>query len=941
MEFRILGSLQVVTEDGRQLRFGPRQTKVLAVLLLSAGRVLSVHDLIDAVWEGDPPATARRQIQNCVWILRKHLAILSEGPGYRILVGGGQLDAQLFEDLLAEARASAAGGQATRAAGQLTAALRLWRGPALAGSSGRAIEIGAARLNERRLSVTEQRIELELQLGHHRDLIAELTELIAHHPLRERLVGHLMLALNASGRQADALAAYQQLRTRLVNELGIDPGAEVQQLHGAILRNEAVVRRVDVVGAPVVPRQLPAPARHFVGRSTPLQELTDLVKRATSAGGTVVITAVDGTAGIGKTTLAVHWAHQVAGSFPDGQLYVNLRGFDPSGSPMTPAEAVRGFLNAFEVEPHRIPAGVDAQAALFRSMLSGRRMLVVLDNARDASQVRPLLPGSPGCFVVVTSRNRLSGLVAADGAHPLTLDLLSASEATELLIHLLGGARVTAEPEAIDEIITRCARLPLALAIVAARAASHSTFPLTTLVAELRDAHGDLDAFDGGDPATDVRTVFSWSYQAVSTTAARLFRLLGLHPGPDITAPAAASLAGVPLKRARAALTELSRAHLVAEDTPGRFGFHDLLRIFAMELARARDPDIERRTALHRMLDHYLHTAHTADRLLYPYRDPITVAPVQAGVTPEDLSDGGQALAWFVAEHPALLAIVEQAAKLGFDTHAWQLAWTLLDFFDRRGYWYDRATAQHVALDAARRLADPAKLAYTCRGLGHTYTRLGQYDAAEIHLRHAFDLYGETGDRVGQAHSHRNLSFVFEQRGRHQEALHSAGQALDLYRAAGERGGQAKALNAVGWLHAKLGDHGLALPYCQQALTLHQELGDRDGEAETWDSVGYVHHHLRQHRQAITCYQHAIDLYRDLGDRYDEAATIAFHLADTQNAAGDPDAARDSLRHALTIFDELNHPDAGQIRAKLHHLDQPAASTDTPIDNSASHTGPP
>jgi tetratricopeptide (TPR) repeat protein len=642
-----------------------------------------------------------------------------------------------------------------------------------------------------------------------------------------------------------------------------------------------------------------------------------------------VISALAGTAGVGKTALAVHWAHRARDQFPDGQLYVNLRGFDPGGQAMAPAEALRGFLNALEVSPQRIPVGLDAQAALYRSLLAGRRMLVVLDNARDPGQVRPLLPGEPGCLVLVTSRNRLTGLVAVEGAHPLTLDLLGVEEARELLAARLGADRVAAEAQAVEDVIASCARLPLALAIVAARAATHPKFGLAALAGELRQARGGLAALAGGDdPHSDLRAVFSWSYHTVGAEAARLFRLLGVHPGPEISPPAAASLTGRPVEQTRALLAELARANLVTEHTPGRYSFHDLLRAYATEQAHMHDSDDERRAATRRLLDHYLHTAHTAARLLNPPRDPITPTPPEHGVTPEHPADHQQALAWFAAEHPVLLAAVDHAAATGFDTHTWQLAWTLVEFLERRGHWHDWAATQQAAVAAARRLPDPSAEASAHRLLARAYTRLGRHDEAHTQLRQALDVYGQTGDQAGQAYAHTNLAAEWARQGRHAEALEHARRALDLFRATGHQRGQAQALNSIGWWHAHLGDHQQALASCQQALILLRELGDRTGEADTWDSIGYANHHLGHHHEAITCYHHALDLYRDLGDRYDEAETLT-SLGETHHAAGDPNAARDAWRHALIILDDLDHPDADHVRARLHRLDQSATPTHT------------
>jgi NB-ARC domain/Bacterial transcriptional activator domain len=444
-----------------------------------------------------------------------------------------------------------------------------------------------------------------------------------------------MRALHVAGRSAEALERYAATRQLLAEELGTDPGPQLQRLHQSILRGDVLTPSATTTRAPVVPAQLPFGVAGFTGRIDQLARLDTLLRELAHGPTAVVISAVSGTAGVGKTALAVHWAHRVADRFPDGQLYVNLRGFDAGGQVMDPAEAVRRFLDALGVPAERIPVDLDAQAALYRSLLAGRRMLVVLDNARTTAQVRPLLPGARTCLVLVTSRNQLSGLVAADGAHPIILDLLTLDEAWELLARRLGSDRTTAEPDAVAEIITACARLPLALAIVGARAATHPHLPLHTLAGELRDSGDRLGTLTTDDPTTDVRAVFSWSYHALTPDAARLFRLLGLHPGPDISIAATASLAALSLPQVRVLLAELAGANLLVERTPNRYSLHDLLRAYAGDLAHTHDSDQQRHATTHRMLDHYLHTAHTAARQLYPARDPLPITPPQPDVVPE------------------------------------------------------------------------------------------------------------------------------------------------------------------------------------------------------------------------------------------------------------------------------------------------------------------
>jgi tetratricopeptide (TPR) repeat protein/DNA-binding XRE family transcriptional regulator len=685
---------------------------------------------------------------------------------------------------------------------------------------------------------------------------------------------------------------------------------------------------------PGAPAQLPLDGHGFTGRTAHLAALDVIASTASGQPTAVGICAVWGTAGVGKTALAVHWAHRVRDRFPDGQLYVNLRGFGPSSTVMDPAEAIRRFLDALDVPPGRIPTDLDAQAALYRTLLADRRLLIVLDNAYDADQIRPLLPGAPGCLVLITSRNELTSLVVREGAHPLPLDLLTRDEARALLSRRIGADRVAADPAATTEIINRCVRLPLALAIVAARATTQLGRPLAGLAAELRDTRDRLDLLTAGDPATDVRAVLTWSYKTLTPGAAQLLRLLGLHPGPDICAEAAASLAGLSPHRTRPILAELVRTHLITEHLPGRYTFHDLLRAYAVEQAHSTDTDQQRHAATHRILDHYLHSAHAAAMLLVPTRDPITLTPVQPGVTPQAFTDDEQAQRWFDGEYPVALAAVGHAAASGFETHTWQLAWTLADALDRRGRWREWTTIQHAAVTAAHRLADVPAQALLHRLMSRPYVQLSQYDDAHTELHRALDLYRQCDDKAGQAHTLYNLGWVWERQGRQTDPLHHIRKALELfwqaselYQAVGHQRGEADTLSGIGWYLAQLGDHQEALTRCEQALTLHQELGDRHSEAATWDSLGYIHHHLGHDPEAIACYQRALDICRNLGDRYWEADTLT-RVGDTLHATGDPAAARDAWQRALAIFNDLDHPDAAQITAKLANIDAPVPLPD-------------
>lgn len=903
VRFAVLGPVRVWREETELEPGGPQERAFLALLLVRAGQPVAVDEIVDVLWGPRPPRSAvnvvRRHVGRLRRLLEPSLAVRAEGRwlvrdagGYRLVTDGDSLDLLRFR-ALREAGRRSAGESPARAVHLLTEALSLWRGPVAAGIPERARAhpaFGAA--GRERLAAVREAADAALRAGTPDVVLPQLHAAAAEHPLDEPVQAGLVLALAAAGRRPEALGAYDAVRARLAEELGIDPGPELREAREVVLREPPEVvppgAPADGPRAPLTtaeaftaPAQLPHDITGFTGRHAELDEVLALSGGAGPSADTVVITAVGGMAGVGKTTLAVHWAHRVADRFPDGRLYVNLRGFDPSGAVMEPGEAVRGFLDALGVPPERIPHGLDAQAALYRGVLAGRRVLVVLDNARDSDHVRPLLPGSPGCLAIVTSRDELSALVAAHGARTLTLRPFDPSQARAFLVRRLGAERVEAEPHAADEIGELCAGLPLALACVAARAAAHPHFPLAAVAAELREAHGSLDAFARSDASVDVGTVFSWSSREVSEQAARLFRLLALHPGPDFSLPAAAALAGLPARRTRPLLVELTGLHLVTEHAPGRFAFHDLLRAHAAELVDERHTEEERRAALHRLHHHYLHTAHAADRLLAPHSDPLPPPPAPDGVHPEPLADDEQALAWFTAEHAVLLAVVDTAAAHGDERPACHLAWSLEPFFDRRGHWYDGLAVQRTALEAARRLADPVLLARGLRGLGRIEGRLGLHGEAVPRLERALELFTRLGDDTGRANTHRSLGWECEQQGDLPGALRHNQLALDLFRALGDRAAQASVLNSVGWYHALLGEYRQALAHCFDALAMLQEHGDRYGQAATWDSIAYAHHQLGRHPHALLGYRNALALLRELGVPHLEADTLT-RMGDTR-----------------------------------------------------------
>ncbi|WP_326559770.1 AfsR/SARP family transcriptional regulator [Micromonospora sp. NBC_01796] len=940
----VLGPVRL-WRGGEEVQLGAPQVRaLLAVLLARVGTPVSLAEIVDVLWGQDPPPTAVNAVHGHIGTLRRLLepALGPREPGrwlgrsaggYQLTGDADSVDLLDFRRLLGQARAAVAAGREGAAVPHFAAAVRLWQGPG-AGNVNPAIRTHPVfgELDREYFDAVREAADCALGCGQADELVTDIRRAAERAVLDEPLQARLILLLVASGQQAQALAVFARVRAALAEELGIDPGAELRAAYETVLdrqRGNSVPEadRPTPTGPVVRPAQLPPDLSSFVGRRGELRRALALVPEQGTPSTAMVVSAISGMAGTGKTTIAVHWAHRVAPSYPDGQLYVNLRGFDPTGSVMSPAEALRGMLDALGVAPERSPRTVEGQTALYRSLLAGRRILVLLDNARDAEQVRPLLPGGPGCLAIVTSRNQLSGLVAADGAHPLVLDILPPTDARELLARRVGAARLNAEPEATGAILGRCGGLPLALAIVAARVATSPARSLAGIAAELHDEEGGLDGFADPDDVVDARAVFSWSYRALSADSARLFRLLGgTRTGPEISLPAAASLAGVPIRRARALLAELVRANLAVQPVPGRHTMHDLLAAYAGELAATSDDAGQRRAARHRLLDHYLHSALAADRLLSHHRPspgPPAGAPgssavpqAQPGSAAEVPSDVDAAWAWFTTERSTLLAAVDRAAVDGFPHHAWQLTWAMVPFLHRRGYFDDWVSAQETARAALDPRTDRLGLAHTGSQLGLAYTELGRYDDARALLTRSVALFAELGDHTGQGDTYRRLGGIAYKEERYDDALAHTLAALDHYAAAGDRPGQAHALNGVGWVHVLRGDHHLAIDYCGRALVILREVGNRQGEAATRDSLGYAHHHLGEYAHAAECYREAIRIRRETGDRVYEANSL-HRLGDNHLAAGEPDEAYAVWRQALDIMTEISHPDTEKVRAKL------------------------
>ncbi len=962
-EFCLLGPL-VVRRDGVVVPVAVgKQRAVLAALLLSAGRAVSVEELAEALWGSDPPPSARVTVQNYVVRLRKALGeagrerISTVPRGYVIRVAAHELDVSRFEELLDAAQSAARQQAWPAAAARANEAVALWRGEPLADAGSELLSAReVARLTEMRVQATETRLEAELHLDRGAGVVGDLRRLSSVYPLRERVYGLLMLALYRDGRQSEALAVYQQARRVLIEELGAEPDAKLQGLHQQILAADPALARSAIpadVPEPGVPRQLPAGVRHFTGRADELAALTALLDRpGQQEPGAVVISAIGGTAGVGKTALAVHWAHQAAHRFPDGQLYVNLRGYDPA-RPVTAADALAGFLRALGLAGKDIPAEAEERAATYRSLVAGRRMLMLLDNAWSADQVRLLLPASNSCLTVVTSRDALPGLVARDGAARLNLDLLPREEAADLLRVLIGD-RAVADPAATAALAGQCCRLPLALRVAAELAIVQAAVPLAELVAELADRHRRLDLLNaGGDGGTAVRVVFSWSYHQLSSPAARAFRLSGLHPGADLDRYAAAALLGSTAGQAGDLLATLARAHLIQPAQPGRYQMHDLLRAYAAELA-AQDSDEDRQAALTRLFDHYLHTAATAMDTLRPterHRRPRIPAPA----TPAPpAADAATARAWLDAQRPNLVAAAAYASAHGWPGHTIQLAATLYRYLDTGGH-YPEATALHShARGAASLLGDLAAEAIALTSLGVIERRQGRYQQAAECLHEALTVYRRAADRTGEARVLANLAGIDLWRGRYQQAADDLRQALILFRQVGDRSGEARAVNILGGVELRRGRYKQAASRQKQALELYRQLGNLAGEAQTLNNLGGVERRLGQYEQAASRHEQALALYRQANDRpgeayslgnlgglylrqgrYEEAAshllqTLALcrqtgekpteayalaYLGDVHLRQGRPEEAASHQRQALGLFLEAGDP-AGEAQAR-------------------------
>jgi DNA-binding SARP family transcriptional activator/tetratricopeptide (TPR) repeat protein len=962
LQVRLLGPLEVWVQGRPVVISAPRLRTLLAVLAVSAGRAVSVDRLAVAAWGDELPGDARRTVRTYVTRLRRLLgggSIGTSPDGYVLRVEPDGVDALRFVRLLDEA-AVAPGAVEERAL--LAQALGLWRGvPFEDVRSGWLEDEEARRLTERYLAATERRIDLDLAEGRATELVAELSSLTARYPLRESLWVRLLVVLDRCGRPAEALERYEAVRVRLAQELGADPGPELQQVHAELLAG----RPPGPVGAPVgwvLPRQLPADVDGFTGREQELAGLEKLLDMGDDDGTwrLVVILAVAGTPGVGKSALAVHAAHRVAGRFADGQVYVNLQGAAVGPAPLGPLEVLGRFLRSLGVDPGAVPAEVEEAAALWRSRVAGRRLLVVLDDAVDAAQVRPLLPAGSGCGVLVTSRRVLASL---PGAHHLRLEVLEPAEAVELLGRLVGPQRVAAEPEAAAEVARLCGYLPLALRIAGARLAARPGWPVKALAQRVADAQRRLDELELAD--LGVRASFTVSDEQLRASddptdraAAAAFGLLGLLDGPELGVPVAARLLDRPDDVAERVLERLVDAQLLETPAPGRYRLHDLLRLYAREVACQRHREADRAAALTRALGFYVATAWGTLELLRPGDYRLARAEGRWRKDGLQLADDTAALGWLEVERPNLLAAVRQAAAAPGvpDELAIQLSHALAGFCRVRSYWDDWVQVNQTALEVARRVGDRAAQAQVHSDLGLAHWRLGRYDQALASHQQSLTICRELGDRRGEGAGLNNLSLVREWQGRYDQAVACLHESLAICRELGDRHGIASSLGNLGNNYERLGRYDEALACQQESLAAYRELGDRDGLARGLTNLGGGYERLGRYDEALACLHEGLAIYGELGDRdgqafclndlgvvyqrqgsYDKALTWLRESLAIRRELGDPHAEAECLRElgvtlraldrleearthwqeALAIFERLQTTDAGQVRALL------------------------
>ncbi|WP_344652640.1 AfsR/SARP family transcriptional regulator [Cryptosporangium japonicum] len=904
----VLGPVQAWA-DGRSVDVGPPQQRaVLALLLARAGEEVPLAELIDALWPAGPPASAAGSLHGYASRLRRVLEpdrpvrapsrwIERVSRGYRLVADADEVDLLWFRRRVAQARASAVAADTIAA---YVDALEVWRGPVAAGLDVAVRSHPVFRaLESEYAEVLADAADAALDAGLTRDVLPFLQRQAALEPLDEPLQARLVRTLAAEGRRGPALALYRSVRDRLVDELGIEPGPELRSAHEDVLHSDGAERGT-------VPAQLPAALATFTGRGAELAAIDAAVD-------TAVAVAVRGMGGVGKTALAVRWAHSVAARYPDGQLYVDLRGFDENESPVDPGEALRAFLDALGVPPSSVPDGLDAQASLYRSLLAGRRMLVVLDDAGDARQVAPLLPGASGCTAVVTSRDPLAELVAAGAVASVALDAFTPEASREFLRGRLGTTRVAAEPEAADRIVARSGRLPLALAIVAARAALNSTFPLSALADELESDVG-LDAFTVPGLRGDLRAVFTSSYRTLRPETAALFRRMAAHPGPDLGLPAAVAMAGAPEPVVRRGLRELVAANLLTELRPGRFVYHDLLREYALELGGAEDDGFVG------ALDYYLHTAIETRQVLAPARPLDRLMDRPPGLARHDFADADAVVAWYEIERTALLEIVRAAERRCLDAYVCQLSAALSMVQHMSGRWRDWMVQAELALLSAARQHDAWWMAHAHHRLSIGLSELSRPAEAVDHSREAARLFAAVGDTGWQAMAQVGVAAALSLAGRPEAALEEDRRAIELHRAIGDRAGEAYSENNMGW-RLSLNPETLddAATHYWRAAMLFAGTADRFGEASVLANLAQLHRRREEWTAALRCNERALGLFAQIHGGLEAAQAHHEHGICWWNL-GSAENARDSWNRALTLVQDADQPAAEQLRTELRAL---------------------
>lgn len=899
MEFGILGPLEVRHGDRQVAIGGSKQRRVLATLVLNAGRVVALGQLVDAVWDGEPPITARKQVQNAVSALRRTpvgAVLAAVDPGYVLQVAAGQVDAGRFEQCLAEANAARTRLDLTHAAETLRAGLAIWRGPALAGVGGRTVLVAAGQLEERRLSAVIAWAEISLELGSHGAVADELGAELDRNPLCEPLAGLLMLALYRAGRVAESLVCYQRIRHTIAEDLGVDPGPELQSLYHRILANDPALsyRPEGALQRNYLPRDI----GHFTGR---LAELDRLMSIADS-GGVAVIQAIDGMSGVGKTAMAVHAAHRLAWRFGDGQLFIDLHGHTAGRDPLTADEALDVLLRAVGVADARIPKGLDEKAAIWRGELAERRVLVVLDNAWNSAQVKPLLPGSARCAVMVTSRRRLVGL---NSAEVLSLDTLPPDDAVALFRAVAGPDRCENEPVAVAEVVQLCGHLPLAISIAAARLRTRPQWTVPGLAGRLADDHSRMKLLQSDD--WGVTAAFALSYQHLSDAEQRMFRLLGLHPGADIDVFAAAALSGQAVDEAEDLLDALCDMHLLIPHLPGRYRLHDLVRDFARASVEADESAPQRSAARDRLLDYYVHVTQIATELDAPGRPRLGASPRYRPAAIPRLSQTPEIRSWVNAEHANLLAVARLAAQHRAGEDGWQLPRNVGALLYENGQLSASLEVFKIALAACGPDTAPAVKSACLVDVSLMHKVHGQYRLALDFLIEGTALAALSGDRDGVARSMIHKADLSYFSGLFTDAVTYATRSIELYRDQGDLWREAVALTVLMDALSRLGRHREAIDAADQAALPLDGFANLRQASAVLSRRGTAHSQLGEHDIGIGLLRQSVDLARQGEDRRFEADYL-HRLAEATRRSGQTRAALKHAHEALAILHDIADP---------------------------------